>query len=77
MAMVDAHEDRDIMTTNVPNAFIQTDMISKHNDQHIIMKITGVLVDTLVKKIHNSTAAMWSMRRVKRLFVFAYSRLFT
>lgn len=51
MVMVDAHEKRDIMTTNVPNTFIQIDMIYMRNDEHIIMKITGVLVDILVKGV--------------------------
>ena len=56
-AMVDAHEERDIMTTNVPNSFIQTDMIYKRNKDHIIMKITGVLMDIFGKK--ESTVVQW------------------
>ena len=44
--MIDAHEGRDIMTTYIPNAFIQAPMPEK--DEKVIMKITGKLVDILV-----------------------------
>ena len=49
-AMIDAHENRDIMTTDVPNAFIQTPMEYKEGEEKIIMKITGSLVDILINK---------------------------
>ena len=44
---VDAKEGRDVMTADVPNAFIQADM--EEGTERIIMKITGVLVDLLVQ----------------------------
>ena len=44
--MVDAHEDRDVMTTDIPNAFIQAPMPLR--DEKVIMKITGRLVDILI-----------------------------
>ena len=49
-AIVDAKENRDVMTADVPNAFIQTDMPepTKYEDR-VIMKITGVLVDLLIE----------------------------
>jgi hypothetical protein len=48
-AIVDAKEGRDVMTCDIPNAFIQTKLpnIEKGNER-VIMKITGVLVDLLV-----------------------------
>jgi hypothetical protein len=46
-AILDAKEDRDVMTADVPNAFIQTDM--PEGKERVIMKITGVLVDMLVQ----------------------------
>ena len=47
---IDAYEGRDVMTADVPNAFIQTDMPEvKPGDERVIMKITGVLVDMLVQ----------------------------
>ena len=44
--MMDTHEVRDVMTTDIPNTFIQAPMPEK--DEKVIMKITGKLVDILV-----------------------------
>ena len=48
--VINAKEKRDIMTANIPNAFIQAHMpkIEKGEDR-VIMKITGTLVELLVK----------------------------
>ena len=49
-AIVDAKEGRDVMTADVPNAFIQTSMPEpKEGEDPVTMKITGVLVDLLVE----------------------------
>ena len=49
-AIVDAKEGRDVMTNDIPNAFIQSKMPSqKDGDERVMMKITGVLVDLLVE----------------------------
>ena len=49
-AIVDAKEGRDVMTADVPNAFIQTKMPEvKDGEERVTMKITGVLVDLLVE----------------------------
>jgi hypothetical protein len=49
-AVIDAHEERNIMTCNIPNAFIQALMPEvKDRDERVMMKITGVLVDMLVE----------------------------
>ena len=50
-AVVDAKEERDIMSSDIPNAFIQTKMPKinvEQGDERIIMKITGKLVDVLI-----------------------------
>jgi hypothetical protein len=48
-AIVDAKEGRDVMTCDIPNAFIQTKLPNiKAGNERVIMKITGVLVDLLV-----------------------------
>ncbi|MEN9849167.1 MAG: hypothetical protein RL368_1907, partial [Pseudomonadota bacterium] len=44
-SVIDAEENRDIMTCDIPNAFIQTDIEDK--DTKVVMKIRGVLVDIL------------------------------
>ena len=49
-AVIDAYEERDVMTVDIPNAFIQTKMPeTKAGEERVIMKITGVLVDMLVQ----------------------------
>jgi hypothetical protein len=49
-AVIDAHKERDVMTADIPNAFIQADLDPlKDGEARAIMKITGVLVDLLVK----------------------------
>jgi hypothetical protein len=48
-AIIDAHEGRDVMSADVPNAFIQTHMEVDDPNKKVIMKITGVLVDLLVE----------------------------
>ncbi|WP_288992819.1 polyprotein of Ty1/Copia retrotransposon [uncultured Marinobacter sp.] len=49
-AVIDAHEGRDVMTCDIPNAFIQALMPEvKDGDERVMMKITGVLVDMLVE----------------------------
>jgi hypothetical protein len=45
--VIDAKQRRDIMTLDVPNAFVQTDI--PRTSERIIMKIRGSLVDILVK----------------------------
>lgn len=47
--IIDAKENQDIMTADVPNAFIQTALDRKEGKEIIIMKITGVLVVMLVE----------------------------
>ena len=48
--VIDAHEGRDVMCNDVPNAFIQTPLPQpKTGEARVTMKITGVLVDMLVQ----------------------------
>ena len=47
---IDAYENRDVMSADVPNAFIQTKMPEvKEGEERVMMKITGVLVDMLIQ----------------------------
>jgi len=50
-AIIDAHEGRDVMSADIPNAFIQTSMPDDlvTGKERVVMKITGVLVDLLVE----------------------------
>ena len=48
-AVIDAKEERDNMSADIPNTFIQTKLPEgKEGDERIFMKITGVIVDLLV-----------------------------
>ena len=48
---IDAHENRDVMSADVPNVFyIQTEMPEiKQGEERVMMTITGVLVDMLIQ----------------------------
>ena len=49
-AAVDAKEGRDVMSADVPNAFIQTPMPqTKPGEARVMIKIKGILVDLLVQ----------------------------
>jgi len=49
-ATIDAHEERDVMTADIPNAFIQASLKNlKDGGEKVIMKVTGMLVNLLVK----------------------------
>ena len=49
-AVIAAHKGRDVMCTDILNAFIQAEMPDISDDEKwVTMKITGVLVDMLVQ----------------------------
>ena len=45
--VIDAKQKRDIVTLDIPNAFVQTDL--PENNERIIMRINGKLVDLIVE----------------------------
>ena len=48
-AVIDAKEGRDVMSGDIPNAFVQTPMPElKEGDERVILKVTGMLVDLMV-----------------------------
>jgi hypothetical protein len=48
-ATIDAKQGRDVMTADIPNAFVQTDVGPAKKGERIIMKIRGPLVDILLE----------------------------
>jgi hypothetical protein len=47
--VIEAKEERDVMTCDIPNALIQVYLPKKEpGEDRVVMKITGVLVDMLV-----------------------------
>ncbi|KAI2512474.1 Reverse transcriptase (RNA-dependent DNA polymerase) [Fragilaria crotonensis] len=54
--VIDAKQCRDIMTADIPNAFVQTDIDKKEIGERIIMKIRGPLVDMLLELSYETYA---------------------
>jgi hypothetical protein len=48
IAVINTKQGRDVMTTNILNAFMQMDIKEKPNGEKIIIKIQETLVDMLV-----------------------------
>jgi hypothetical protein len=48
-AVIDAKQRRDVMTADIPNAFLQTSLGEKPVGERITMKIRGPLVDMLIE----------------------------
>ena len=65
-AVIDAHEGRDLMTADVPNAYCQTTLTIEEGKERIIMKITGVLVDVLVQLSPERMDLMLSLKMARR-----------
>jgi hypothetical protein len=48
-AVIDAFEDRAVATVDIPNAFIQTNVGNDKDNDRIVMKVRGPLVDYLLR----------------------------
>ena len=48
-SVIDAKQNRDVMTCDIPNAFVQTEIEEAIVGERIIMKIRGALVDILTE----------------------------
>jgi hypothetical protein len=72
-AVIDAHEERDVMTCDIPNAFIQALMPEvKDGDERVMIKNLGVLVDMLVElnpELYGPYVVYEKHRRNKVLYV--------
>jgi len=65
---IDAHKNRDIMTADIPNAFVQTELPKgRGNEERVVIKITGELVDMLVElnpRVYSSFVVREKNRKV-------------
>ena len=76
--VIDAHEGRDEMTSDIPNAFIQTKLPEgEDGDERIIMKITGVIVDLLVSIAPDVYGPYVVYENGKRFYMYKYSVHYT
>ena len=48
-ATIDAKQNRDVMTADIPNAFVQVDIDEKEKGEQIVMKIKALLVNILME----------------------------
>ena len=66
---VDAKEETDVMSLDIPNAFIQAKLKKdkKNSKQRVAMKITEVLVDILVKLVPEIYTAYVVYKNGKRV----------
>jgi hypothetical protein len=68
-AIVDAKEGCNVMSANIPNAFIKAELQNLGpDDKGVIMKITGVLVDLLVNMSPEVYGPYVVMDKHKRLY---------
>ena len=73
MAVIDAHEERDVMTADIPNAFVQTGVPElEEGEDHIIMKITGVLVDYLIEIAPEVYGPYMVYQNGKKFYMYKY-----
>ena len=67
---IDAHEGRDVLTADVPNAFVQTKLPdAKMNEDRVTMKITGELVDMMVE-LNPNAYSKYVVREGKRKVIY-------
>jgi Reverse transcriptase (RNA-dependent DNA polymerase) len=78
LAVIDAKERRDVMSGDVPNAFIQAETPEvKPGDERILMKITGVLVDMLVQMAPDTYGPFVVMEKGRKvLYVIALRAIY-
>jgi hypothetical protein len=66
--VIEAKEERDVMTCNIPNAFIQAYLPKKEpGEDRVVMKITGVLVNMLVNinpELYGAAVVMENQKKV-------------
>lgn len=71
MAVIEAHEGRDAMCVNMPDAFVQTEMPKKEaGAERVTMKVAGVLVDMLTQinpGLHGPCAVFEKGRKVSHV----------
>ena len=74
---VDALKKRDIMTQDIPNAFIQTHMPLQPDGERVIMKVRGRLVDWLCNLDPVSYANKVVYEKTPEYFILKYYKLST
>jgi len=72
-ATIHAHKEHDVMTADIPNAFVQASLENlKDGDEKAVMKVTGMLVNLLVKVAPMFTAPSLYSRMAAKSFTFRF-----
>ena len=67
---IDAHENQDIMSADVPDAFVQTKLHDpKANKEQVTMKITGEFINMMVK-LNQNLYSKFVMKEGKRKVIY-------
>ena len=72
-AAVDTYKEHDVMTVDVPNAYIQ--IVIPHlekSKERIVMKINGKLIDMLVQLAPEVYGILRFMRKVLKFYTYKY-----
>jgi hypothetical protein len=78
-AVIDAQQRRDVMTADIPNAFVQTSLGEKPVGERITMKIRGPLVDMLIEmspETYSEYVVYEGPKRSKVLYVLMIMALY-
>ena len=63
--LIDAYEDRDVATYDVSGAYLHAKLLSRANNERVLMKLTGDFVNIMCK-VNPEHAKMWLLRTVGR-----------
>ena len=73
-SVIDAKQKRDVMTCDIPNAFVQTEMDKAEKGERVTMKIRGALVDILLEMDYEKYGSFVTKENGKRILYVAMSK---
>ena len=73
-SVIDAKQKRDVMTCDIPNAFVQTEMDKTEKGERVTMKIRGALVDILLEMDYEKYGSFVTKENGRRILYVAMSK---
>ena len=73
-SVIDAKQGRDVMTCDIPNAFVQTEMDKGKKGERVTMKIRGALVDILLEMDYEKYGSFVTKEKGNRILYVAMSK---
>jgi len=71
---IEAKQRRDVMTCDIPNAFVQTDMNKTKKGERVVMKIRGALVDILLQMDYEKYADFVTEQNGRKILYVVMSK---